>query len=97
MFLFLFWAGSADFRDFVELYAMHIDMISSGERFCREPCRERISNSLHFVWIAFDVSLVWFGLFARKRSSLAYAMWREGGGEKKIAFWRRVCDSEGKS
>ncbi len=86
MFLVLFWAGSANFRDFVELYAMHIelyamhiDMISSGERFCREPCRERISNSLHFVWIAFDVSLVWFGLFARKRSSLAYAMWREGG------------------
>jgi hypothetical protein len=24
-------------------------------------------------------------------------MWREGGGEKKIACWRRVCDSEGKS
>jgi hypothetical protein len=38
---------------------------------------------------------VWFVLFAGKRSSLAYAMWR-GGVKKEIACWRRGCDREGK-
>ena len=63
---------------------MHRNMIS-GERFCRgtlEREKERNSNSLLFLWITFDMSKVWFVLFAGKRSSLAYAMWR-GGGEKR--------------
>jgi len=37
-----------------------------------------------------------FGQFAGKRNSLADAMWRERGAKKEIAFWRRVCDREGK-
>jgi len=59
MFLFLFWSGSTDLREFVELYAMHRNMIISGERFCRgtlEREKERNSNSLLFLWITFDMS-----------------------------------------
>jgi len=99
MFLFLFWAGSADFREFVELYAMHRNMIISGERFCRGTLeRERKKETLTvFFFCGLPLTCPRCGLYCLQgREVLLPMQCGEGGMKKEIACWRRGCDREGK-
>jgi hypothetical protein len=86
MFSFLFWSGSTNLREFVELYAMHRYMIISGERFCRGTLeRERKKETLTvFFFCGLPLTCPRCGLYCLQgREVLLPMQCGEGGDEKR--------------